>query len=258
MKYQKKMSTPHPGLVIFLVDQSGSMSAPFEGNISKADFTALVINRTINEIINANSDGTRIKDRCVIMLIGYGSQIKEIQTSFLNDLANNPIRMETKKRKVPDGVGGLVDVDYHLPIWIEGEAFGTTPMTEAFEKANDLVSGWISQRPDGAAPIVLNISDGMPDKPILAAQAARKLMANSCTDGNALLFNIHISVNGKSTTPIELPDSKVGLSGGNAEFMYDISSEIPQAYQAAASGAGLTVKSNSKGYIYNANAELLV
>jgi hypothetical protein len=50
----KQWSSKTPGYIIFLVDQSGSMSETYPEKRNKAAFTAMVINRTISELININ------------------------------------------------------------------------------------------------------------------------------------------------------------------------------------------------------------
>jgi hypothetical protein len=59
----------------------------FEGN--KAAFTAMVINRTINELININMGGEKVKDRVFITIICYGNpDVENVKSAYLSDLAS--------------------------------------------------------------------------------------------------------------------------------------------------------------------------
>ena len=210
MDHTKQMSSATPGFITFLIDQSYSMTDNFGDSQSKADFAATALNRAINEIINANAAGERVKDRCFIAIIGYGKNVKEVKTGYLDELSNSPLRINKTKRKIPDGAGGLAEIDYELPIWVESEAQGGTPMAQAFKIAKDLISGWLTQNPEYPAPIIVNISDGMPNNPNEATTAAQEIMSLQNSDGSVLLFNVHISASGKNNSLI-FPNSRGNL-----------------------------------------------
>lgn len=65
---------------------------------NKAEFTSLVINRTINDLIFTNSAGDKIKDRVFISLIGYGGKggnsVDDIRSDYLSAFADSPLRIE--------------------------------------------------------------------------------------------------------------------------------------------------------------------
>ena len=63
---------PHQGLLIILVDQSGSMMNQYCDGDSRTVFSAKVINRVINTIIKKNFNKDKPKNRCFISVIGYG------------------------------------------------------------------------------------------------------------------------------------------------------------------------------------------
>lgn len=255
MPYTKMMSSAKPGLIIFLIDQSGSMSDDFGVSESKADFATKAVNRAINELILTNADGATIKDRCFLSLIGYGQSVAELRSDYLNALADSPIRINKVKKKVSDGAGGLVEIEDEMPIWFESVAENGTPMSEALEIAFDLCQKWIQQKPDHPVPIVLNISDGMPNDKSTALASAQKVMNLSCADGNILLLNVHIT---KGGVPLTFPNSDMNLHNDHSKLLYNMSSTIPQEYFGAAEKAGLPVVTGSKGFIFNADAELLI
>lgn len=255
MPYTKMMSSARPGLIIFLIDQSGSMYEDFGIGESKADFATKAVNRAINELILTNSDGTAVKDRCFISIIGYGKSVSELRSDYLNALADNPLKINKIRKKVPDGAGGLVEIEDEMPIWFESACDNGTPMTEALDVAFDLCQKWIQQKPDNPVPIVLNISDGMPNSKDTALTSGQKIMNLSCNDGNVLLLNVHIAAGGG--VKIIFPNNDSNLND-HSKFLYNMSSVIPNEYHAAADKAGLPVVQGSKGFIYQADAEYLI
>jgi hypothetical protein len=262
MNNTKQWSSATPGYIIFLVDQSGSMSEAYPQNENKAKFAAVVINRTIKELIFINSAGEIIKDRVFISIIGYGgsggSSVDEIRSDYLSKFADNPIRIETGKQKQSDNNGGLIEIDVQNPIFIEPIANGLTPMGTAFETAKKLIESWVQSKPDNPAPVVINISDGMPypdGEDTKATRIAKEIMSISTNDGNPLVFNAHI---GDSTNKCicsaainELPDEQ-------AKFLFEISSTIPESYKEAAKKQELSVQNNSRGFVSNADPETFI
>ena len=67
---EMQWSSATPGLLIILVDQSGSMMKNYDGNDSRTQFAAKAVNRVINTIIQKNFDGKQPKNRCFITVIG--------------------------------------------------------------------------------------------------------------------------------------------------------------------------------------------
>jgi len=263
----KQWSSATPGYIIFLVDQSGSMSEAYPEKGNKANFTAMVINRTISELININMAGEKVKDRVFISIIGYGGKggdsIDEIKSDYLSLFAENPLRIESVKQKVSDGNGGLIEIDVDTPIFIVPIANGLTPMGKALEFTKGLIQGWLSKKPENPAPIVINISDGLPydsrqDTKVAESDAineATAIMKLSCKDGNPLIFNAHI---GNSPLKCICSSSENELSDEQAKFLFKISSKIPESYKGAAQKQGLSVQTDSRGFVSNADPETFI
>jgi len=188
----KQWSSATPGYLIFLIDQSGSMGATYSENKNKANFTATVINRTINELININMDGEKVKDRVFISLIVYGEKCAEIRSDYLSTFAEKPLRIENGKQKISNGEGGLIEIDVQTPIFIEPIVGGGTPMGNALVQAKKLIAAWLSDKPENPAPVIINVSDGMPNNKIQCINEADAIMNLSCKDGHPLIFNAHI------------------------------------------------------------------
>lgn len=256
----KQWSSATPGYIIFLVDQSGSMSESYPEKGNKANFTATVINRTINELININMNGDKVKDRVFISIIGYGNPaVSEIRSDYLSKYAENPLRIENGKQKVSDGNGGLIEIDVQNPIFVESVANALTPMGSALEFVKQLVDSWMQKKADNPAPVIINISDGLPcpdGEEQKSISMANEIMKLSCNDGSPLIFNAHL---GNGSPKFSCNESESELGGdGQAKFLFQISSKIPESYKISAQKQELAIKDNSRGFISNADPETFI
>ena len=71
--YEMQWSSATPGLLIILLDQSGSMTNKYDDNMTKSEFASKAVNRVINTLIQRNFDGESPKNRAFISVIGYDS-----------------------------------------------------------------------------------------------------------------------------------------------------------------------------------------
>ncbi|MCF2494271.1 hypothetical protein [Dyadobacter chenhuakuii] len=257
----KQWSSAHPGYIIFLVDQSGSMSEKYAEGKTKAEFTASVINRTISELVNTNMDGDKIKDRVFISLIGYGgnggNSVDDLRSDYLSSFGDNPIKIEKGKQKQPDGNGGFIEVNVEIPIFLEPKSprNGRTPMGDAFSFAKQLIDGWITKKPENPAPIIINISDGMPyngipnEEKVKSIRVAKEIMEIITNDGNPLLFNVHLG-NGSPKHEFTNNDSQLDEQ---AAFLFNVSSLVPNSFKTSAQQYDFVLDDNSRGFVSNAD-----
>ena len=260
MAYAESMNSANPGCIIIMIDQSASMSDSYGDNgEEKKDLTAKAVNRVIYEIIEASADGEEIKDRAFIGVIGYGTKnpgVELLLGDMISNIANNPKRVEKITKKISDGAGGLVEVEEDFPIWVEALADWGTPMDAAFQRTAQLADEWCKTHPDSFPPVVINITDGEPYDMDNTRVEAEKLLKISNNDGDVLLFNAHLADGRKPS--LVLPNDKSGLNNNLAEFLYDISSDLPDALMSEAKDIWETVDTGAKGMIYNAGAEDLI
>lgn len=259
----KQWSSATPGYIIFLVDQSGSMIESYAEGKNKAEFTSLVINNAITELIHTNSSGDKIKDRVFISLIGYGgnggNSVDDIRSDYLSSFAGQPKRIDKIKKKISNGAGGLVEIDDEIPIFIDPISRGLTPMGDALSFAKELIQGWLKKKPDNPAPIIINISDGLPyngvhgEEKTKALSVSKEIMNIISQDGNPLIFNVHIGTGRGETNKFSASLSE--LSDEQAKFLFNISSEVPDSYKQAALKHEFPVKDDSRGFISNAVPE---
>lgn len=265
MPYQAEISRTNPTAFLFVIDQSGSMEDPWAGNDggqSKADALATIINRLFTEIVIKCSKDEGVRNYFDIGVLGYGNDVRAALGGGLSgrvfvpvaEIADTPIRVEDRVQKVSDGAGGLVEQSVKFPVWFEPYAKGGTPMVEALKQAREALGGWIGTHPDSFPPIVFNITDGeaTDGDPSTAADAVRDL---ATADGNALLFNIHLSHHrGK----VEFPDGEQDLADDFARRLFRMSSAMPPHLQREAKAEGFGVGEQSRGFVFNADSAAVI
>jgi hypothetical protein len=124
MSYEAEISRSHPTCFLFLIDQSASMSDELETGASKSDFLADVLNKTLMELVIQCRKAEGILDYFDIGVLAYsGSTVKPafgggltgVHLNQVSTIARTPLRVETRKKKVPDGAGGLVETEVKFP-----------------------------------------------------------------------------------------------------------------------------------------------
>jgi hypothetical protein len=259
--YTAEISRAKPSCFVFLIDQSGSMNDAFgggEGGKRKADALADAINRLLQNLVLKCAKAEGVRDYYHVAVIGYGDSVGRAFSGPLagrdlvpiSEIANLPARIEQRTKKVEDGAGGLVDQMVKFPIWFEPTANGGTPMCAAITQTHSLVESWLVQHPDCFPPVVINISDGEPTDgdPMLVAENLQRL---SSTDGNVVLFNLHLS--SQSSTPIEFPDTDSALPDDHARLLFRMSSSLPPHLKKAATAEGIPVSEGTRGFVFNAD-----
>ena len=177
------IGTSNPGCIVILIDQSYSMSEPFTDGGTKAERATRAVNSVIEEIVLACRSGDTIRDRCHISVIGYGEHVNCVVDGMISEIASATIDIKKVKKLISDGVGGVIEIEREVPVWLEPQSSSQTPMHKAFERATEIIEHWISDKPDAFPPIVINITDGAATRPDLAANAARKITGLRTTDG---------------------------------------------------------------------------
>ena len=255
---EKQWSSATPGLLIIMIDQSGSMLSRYDGSVTRTVFASRAVNRIIETIIEKNFDGRAPKNRCFIALIGYNHNVKNIASGYLKELDENPIRVETVKQKISDGAGGLLEIDKSMPIWVEPiTQDGATNMKGAFEMAKEIIEKWISGKPNNPAPVIINISDGVPYFQGLDVSECMKqtiavvneIKAIDTTDGKVQIFNAMI---GDGTRLKKFPKSEDEMQGDDAKFLFEISTEIPSSYKTVGEAKfGMTIEDGARGAVFD-------
>lgn len=261
MAYGAEISRANPSCFLFLIDQSGSMSHPFGGGEStktKAEGVADAINRFLQNLIIKCAKAEGVRDYYHVGVLGYGAQVgpafggelagKELVP--VSQVADTPARIEDRTKRVDDGAGGLVEQTIKFPIWFDPVANGGTPMSQALTRAQTILRKWLSQHPDCFPPIAINITDGEATDGDPSGQAeALKELASS--DGNVLLFNLHLS--SQMASAIEFPDSEEALPDQYARLLFRMASPLPDYMRTVAAQEGYPTSEGTHGFAFNAD-----
>lgn len=264
MPYTAEISRVSPGCFIFAIDQSGSMTDPFGGSdtgSSKADELASSINRLLSNLVIKCSRDNEIRRYFQVGVIGYGGagvgpalggNLLGQDLIWIDDIYNNPSRVEDRPRKVSDGAGGLVEVVTKFPIWLDPVASNGTPMCQALSYTHSVLNAWIVQHPSSFPPVVIHITDGesTDGDPSPLAEALKQLQTE---DGNVLLLNLHLSSHRAST--IHFPSSADTLPDQFARLLFQMSSLLPDYMKNEANSAGYNTGDSARGFVFNAGIE---
>ncbi len=270
MGYSSEISESTPGLIGFLIDQSGSMQSNMAGTKNpKSKICAEYIDAFFNRLLNKNTSGETIKNRFDIFALGYGKD--GTVYSALNGIGDDemPVNLQklqtsstlVKRKKIvnkkePDGAGGFVDttneVEVSVSQWIKDVADGWTPMNEAFTTAFHVTSDWVDNHKKSYPPIIINITDGMysTDDPESVARDLRELETE---DGKVLLFNIHISDN-ENDPPISFPNrNSFNPPDDFAAKLFQMSSNLVDEMVKYGMKKDKQISQGAVGFAYNAD-----
>jgi hypothetical protein len=263
--YSAQITRANPTCIVMLLDQSGSMVDPFSGEagIRKADYVADVVNHTLHDIVIRCTKTEEIRNYYHIAVIGYGRTVGSALGGALagsdiapiGQIAEYPLRVETRYRRVPDGMGDWVEMPIRVPIWMQAKADGGTPMCEALMRVKAILQSWIAQYPMSFPPTVLHLTDGESSDGDPTA-AGKEILALGTADGPVLLFNCHISSN--SNSKAEYPAVVSSLRDPFSRTLFEISSELPSNFLAAAEQLGVKTAVGSKGFVFNADPSSIV
>lgn len=261
MPHRAEISRANPTCMLFLIDQSGSMEAPFGGDSSlgKNKAVADVINRLLYNLVLRNTVGETVADRFHVGVLGYGGH--GVAPAFAGALANRPLvplsdvaaapaRLEERLKKESDGAGGVVERRVRFPIWFEPRAYAGTPMCEALRQAQDVLRDWLLQHPTCFPPIAVNITDGESTDGD-PSQPGRDLAALHSSDGEVLFFNVHIS--SQRAPSVEFPADETALPDQYARMLFAMSSPLLPHMVQAARESGSVVNEGARGFAFNAD-----
>jgi hypothetical protein len=265
MTYSAPISRTNPACLLFLVDQSRSMADPFVGGTgqTKAGVVADALNRLIQNVVLRSAKADGVRDYFRVGVIGYGNGVRASLGGSLpynalvpvSHLGAHPLRVETRTKLTPDGVGGVFEQTVKFPVWFDAEANGQTPMCEAFAAAVLAVKSFVEEFPNSYPPLVLNLTDGMPSdgNPQLHA---RQLCNMGTSDGAALLFNLLIS--SKPVPADYFPATEEHLADNCSKLLFRMSSALPPKLWEAAKAEGHELKPRARGVVINADPTAIV
>jgi len=170
-----------PRLLILLTDQS--------------EESVRVINRLIDQQIELNFDGQAPKNRCFISVISYNHSVKDLCSGWLKEFDANPLRYETLKKLIPDGAGGIVEVETRQPVWIEpiDVQFSGENYVNAISMIIELAKTWSENHANSPVTIVLDCSyDCHVENALYEIEQLKRI---STSDGSVLFFGSYSNTN---------------------------------------------------------------
>ncbi len=276
--YTRRFSRRHPGLFVFLLDQSRSMSEPVAGmNCSKADFAATAL----NELIYAMLDQTPIDDDTgerrkylYVTALGYSDEVVSLLTPDgapidLPALGKRALGQATVARDVYVSRSGTYQAvqETTRPYWIKPSWVNATQMDKAFIRARDIIRAWLDAPPEpgqaprqhGFPPIIIHITDGEDNGVYDPEPLTYEIRSEGTQQGATLIFNCHFTAT--MLDPCIFPAREYEVSHLNpfAAKLLAMSSIIPEPLLLTAGEiTGQALQPGARGFIYNSNAEILV
>lgn len=264
MPYQAEISRENPTCFLFVIDQSGSMDEITETGRSKADFVADVLNKTLYTLITSCSKADGVRNYFDVGVIAYRGS--EVVSGFdgalagsivhpINAISEHTLRIEERQKKVDDGAGGIIELKTKFPIWFDPKSAGGTPMRAAFGKTRETVAGWCEAHQGSYPPTILHVTDGQSTDgaPEEMAETLRQI---STRDGQALLFNLHVTTTGGAE--MVFPTSESELGDEYSRMLFRMSSPLPSHLAKFAGDKGYEIVDGSRGFIFNGDPQCVV
>jgi hypothetical protein len=263
MTYSAEISRDHPTAFLFVIDQSESMEDPIAGGRPKAEFVADVLNKTLYTLVTNCSKADGIRRYFDVGALSYSGD--GVANGFrgnghdiicpITDVAETPLRVEERMRKADDGAGGIIEQKTKFPIWFEPKSVGRTPMREGLMRAAEVIAEWCDAHPDSYPPTILHVTDGesTDGDPQEIADGLRKLHTG---DGEALLFNIHVSTQGAQEIVFARDEGR--LADDYSKMLFRMSSRLPDHLARHAGDKGYAMADGARGFIFNADPKLIV
>jgi hypothetical protein len=217
---------------------------------------ANAINDILYEVgLRCIGSGGELKNRFEVAIIGYGKSESSIQPAWEGQLTGKWVVSINNIFEYPLGQ------ENDKPIWIRPYAFGSTPMTKAFENARRLCNDWINwgNHRDCHPPIIINITDGEAtdggNNFNLLRNQVDQLKNLRTNYGTATILNIHISGNSGDK---KLFPSSIDTRDKFENLLFEISSPLNENMIRIAQQKGYNIGYNAKGYVFNGNASDLI
>ena len=216
--YEKLISRALPGLLLLLLDDSGSMGDPLPGtNDSKFAWVERLFANILQLLLERSTEADgRVKARYYMHGVLYGSA-PQVWGSGLMDIEAAVEHFTQNGNSL--GLGGKL---------------GGTDGRAGAQMVHDFLSEALAgeQFSESFPPMVFHLTDGMSRTD--PSEVAEKIKQLSAADGNVLMVNAFIgtqtslSYNGPEDFPGYLDAAEAGPSNDNIT-MFDMSSVVPES-----------------------------
>jgi Mg-chelatase subunit ChlD len=263
LSYQAEISRASPTAIVIVMDQSASMNHRLKSGQSKAGFLADVLNKTLYTLITTCSKADGVRDYFHVGVVAYGGE--DARNGFqgaldgdalqaVSRLAEAPLRVETRAKKIAGPNGEVAEQSVRFPIWFEPRSQGKTAMCAGLNAAIGILEQWRDAHPAAFPPTVLHVTDGHPSdgnpEPI-----ADRLKSLTTDDGACLLFNLHVDAG--DGEPLIFPNDERVIQDRFGKSLFRMSSLLPPHALEAAAAKGYDVRPGARGFVFNAGIEAI-
>ncbi|MHB9075839.1 MAG: VWA domain-containing protein [Desulfobaccales bacterium] len=265
MAYEAPICRTHPGCIVLLIDQSGSMADTWgatQGQ-TKDKGVATAINRLLHNLVLKCSTNDGLRNYYDIGVIsyqeptgvgikvgsGFGGPLAGRDLVSITEVAWNPLRVEERSKEEVGNTGEVIKKKVKFPIWIELHPDGGRPLRAALRHAYVILADWVRRHPDSYPPLVINITDGeaTDGDPLIDAQRLLDLKTN---DDYILLFHCMILARpGQVLFPAhedELPNDQY------SRLLFKVASELPPRILAQIKRE-FSLQEGARGFIKNSD-----
>jgi len=224
MSYEKKISRANPGLIVMVLDDSGSQADKLPGTSDPKykwveRYTGIILDELLSRSSDVNGNNVVIKPRYYLHIIRYGSR-PQIWGSPEMDIKTAVENFSNSGNSL--GLGG------HL---------GGTNTAAAHQQAFDHLQNAVKDEKfkDSFPPMVFHLTDGMSHTD--ATPIVDKIKQLSTNDGNVLVINAYIGTQtslkyqGPEDFPGYVDVSEAGPSKDNIR-LFEMSSQAPACIEA--------------------------
>ena len=263
LSYQAEISRASPTAIVIVMDQSASMNHRLKSGQSKAAFLADVLNKTLYTLITTCSKADGVRDYFHVGVVAYGGE--DARNGFqgaldgealqaVSRLAEAPLRVETRAKKIAGPNGEVAEQSVRFPIWFEPRSQGKTAMCAGLNAAIGILEQWRDAHPAAFPPTVLHVTDGHPSdgnpEPI-----ADRLKSLATDDGACLLFNLHVDAG--DGEPLIFPNDERVIQDRFGKSLFRMSSLLPPHAVETAAAKGYDVRPGARGFVFNAGIEAI-
>ena len=269
--YQREISRANKACILFLLDQSQSMSEPLaNAGRSKCQALADAVNSwLLNMSIRASGDHG-IRDWMDVGVLGYRTHnLTPLITPALAgtlagrslvsivDVANQPARIETTTQRIRDDeTGEWLEVPADIPVWVDPLASGSTPMSHVLIYARAILEDWIKAAPP---TVFRRWSCTLPTAPRRTATRRRMPTSSSSWPPATATFCCSIVIFRRPPRrPCCFLPAKQNLPDELARQLFRMSSSCPSRSSGPPPGPGLKVEPGPGGMAFNADMAVLV
>lgn len=228
MPYTVPATANSPALIIFLLDESGSMTTACGGE-SRLQVVQKAFQCMVARMVQRSLRGTTISSRYRLAMFAYSSTIRDM-------LGGIKTIEEVARGKLP-----------------ELKSNGTTRMKLAFTHAEALLERELKNMGECPAPLLVHMTDGHFDEHENPRLVAQRILQMSNADGNVLIENIFLKddlrgapKNWSDWRGVTAPDQ---LRSSVAQVLFEISSPLPERYRETL---------DEWGYAFDSQARMLM